>query len=336
MLAFILLVLALALFAYTLTGGADFGVGIIEAFAPASEKTKIRALSEKAIAPIWEANHIWIILALVILFVVYPSIHVALMTNLHAPIVLVLAGIIIRGTAFTFRYYDIEDDPISLKLWSGCFQLGSVMVPFFFGHIAAAAHRGQLLPTPTTVWMSYWAPWIGWFPAATGLFTVGLFAWIASVFLGAEVEPESRIYWHRLSQRWAGVMVITGFLGGVAAYIEQTPWTSQLLNRPLSGLILIPATFAVGWVSWSGSIDRVWLRRIMAGVVVGCVLAGYFGVTFPSAVVFADKTSLNWLSAAAPLSTQRAMVMALVMGSSVIFPGLYVLFRLFKVKPSSV
>jgi cytochrome d ubiquinol oxidase subunit II len=104
-------VLAVALWAYTVTGGADYGVGILESLSPRHERPRLRTLAEKAIAPIWEANHIWIILALVIVFVAYPKVHVSITTRLQVPLLLMLAGIVLRGTAFTFRYYDRDDDP---------------------------------------------------------------------------------------------------------------------------------------------------------------------------------------------------------------------------------
>ena len=100
----VLVFLATSILAYTLSGGVDFGVGIIEAFAPKQERGPVRRLAEKAIAPIWEANHMWIVLALVITFVAYPHLHVAITTNLHVPLLIMLVGIILRGTAFTFRY----------------------------------------------------------------------------------------------------------------------------------------------------------------------------------------------------------------------------------------
>ena len=104
MLVLIIIILATAFILYTLLGGADFGAGIIETFAGRGQQSTI----SKAIAPVWEANHVWLILAVVILFTGFPAVYSSLSLLLHIPLLLVLIGIIFRGSAFTLRYYDVK------------------------------------------------------------------------------------------------------------------------------------------------------------------------------------------------------------------------------------
>src|SRR5512145_2862025 len=99
----IVAILGISLLLYVLLGGADFGAGIVEMIVG---KKSSRIVS-KAIAPVWEANHIWIILAVVILFNGFPLAYTTITTYLHIPLLLALIGIIIRGAAFSFRYYDV-------------------------------------------------------------------------------------------------------------------------------------------------------------------------------------------------------------------------------------
>src|SRR5512135_2983436 len=96
---FIIIVLGIAVLLYVILGGADFGAGIVEIF---TGKKGIKTISG-AIAPVWEANHIWLILAVVILFNGFPHVYASLTTYLHIPLLIILIGIILRGTAFTFR-----------------------------------------------------------------------------------------------------------------------------------------------------------------------------------------------------------------------------------------
>ena len=185
--------LALALLAYAVSGGADFGIGILELFASSEGRAAVRKAGERAIAPIWEANHIWIILALVIVFVGFPEVHVVLTTALHVPLVLMLIGIVLRGAAFTFRYYDVDHDAISVVWWSALFRVGSLLVPLAFGHVAAAMSRGSLALMPQQAGFGYVDSWLGWFPLATGFFCVALFAWMAAVFLVGETSGRGRV-----------------------------------------------------------------------------------------------------------------------------------------------
>src|SRR6185312_1756165 len=101
MLTIIIIILAIAFILYTLLGGADFGAGIIESLAGRREEVTI----SKAIAPVWEANHVWLILAVVILFTAFPMVYSSLSTVLHIPLMIVLLGVVLRGSAFAFRAY---------------------------------------------------------------------------------------------------------------------------------------------------------------------------------------------------------------------------------------
>src|SRR5687768_13901431 len=100
----------LSILLYLVLGGADFGAGIIELFTSAKNRSKTRNTLYHAIGPIWEANHMWLIIAIVILFVGFPVIYSEMSTYLHIPLVIMLIGIIARGTAFVFRHYDAVKD----------------------------------------------------------------------------------------------------------------------------------------------------------------------------------------------------------------------------------
>src|SRR3954453_20663750 len=124
MLAIIIFILGVSFLLYTLLGGADFGAGIIEIFGGKREEKTIST----AIAPVWEANHVWLILAVVILFTGFPLVYSSLSLVLHIPLMLALLGIIARGTAFTFRHYDVGKES-SHRRYSFLFKLSSFLTP---------------------------------------------------------------------------------------------------------------------------------------------------------------------------------------------------------------
>ena len=166
---------------YIILGGADFGAGIVELFTRKSNRTKTKNLMYESIAPVWEANHMWLIIAIVILFVGFPEIYTTLSIYLHIPLVLMLLGIIARGTAFTFRHYDaVKDD------WQGVytqiFYYSSLLTPFFLGLIAAATISHAINPEATNFLDLYIFSWLNWFGVAVGCFTVSICAYLASVF----------------------------------------------------------------------------------------------------------------------------------------------------------
>jgi cytochrome bd-type quinol oxidase subunit 2 len=114
-----------ALTAYVLLGGADYGGGVWDLLASGPRREKQRELIAHAIGPIWEANHVWLILVVVLLFTCFPPAFAQLMTVLHIPITLLLIGIVLRGSAFTFRAYDATHSAVQER-WGMIFAIASV------------------------------------------------------------------------------------------------------------------------------------------------------------------------------------------------------------------
>ena len=180
-------ILGIAILLYVLLGGADFGAGIVEWI---TGKKGIKTISQ-AIAPVWEANHIWIILAVVILFNGFPLVYTRITTYLHIPLLIILIGIIIRGSAFTFRYYDAPQEKGN-QYYSFLFRFSSLLTPFFLGIVLGAVMLGKIPDSAEgTFYNVFMAPWLNGFSFATGLFLTLLFGWIASVYLIGEATDET-------------------------------------------------------------------------------------------------------------------------------------------------
>src|SRR5580692_6521972 len=128
---------------YLLLGGADFGAGILELFTSDENRSNTRKTMYKAIGPIWEANHMWLIIAIVILFVGFPAIYTTMSVHLHIPLVIMLLGIIARGTAFAFRNYDAVKDNMQ-RVYNKIFVYSSFITPLFLGIIAGSTVSGQI------------------------------------------------------------------------------------------------------------------------------------------------------------------------------------------------
>ena len=99
-------VMLVALILYALMGGADYGGGMWDLLASGARAQRQRHAIVDSIAPIWEANHVWLILVIVLLFSAFPHAFSAIMIALHIPITAMLIGIVLRGSAFVFRKYD--------------------------------------------------------------------------------------------------------------------------------------------------------------------------------------------------------------------------------------
>src|ERR1044071_4229680 len=181
----VIVYLVLSILLYLLLGGADFGVGIIEMFTSTKNIGRTRRTMYHAIGPIWEANHMWLIIAIVILFVAFPDIYTTMSTYLHIPLIIMLLGIIARGTAFAFRHYDAVIDDMQ-KVYNKIFVYSSFVTPLFLGIIAGSAVSGKIDTSATRFTDAYIFSWLNWFSIATGLFTVAICGFLAAIFIIGE------------------------------------------------------------------------------------------------------------------------------------------------------
>src|SRR5205085_11691106 len=154
-------VIVIAMMLYALGGGADFGGGVWDLLASGNGAARQRELIARAIAPVWEANHVWLILIIVLLFVCFPLAFASLTTALHVPLTVMLIGIVLRGSAFAFRSYDRAATAIQRR-WSTLFAIASVIAPVMLGVCAGAVLAGHIRVDPATGVVSggFFHPWL--------------------------------------------------------------------------------------------------------------------------------------------------------------------------------
>src|ERR1700676_2361251 len=238
-----------AILLYLLLGGADFGAGIIELFTSDRNKDKTSLTMSRTIGPIWEANHMWLIIVIVILFTGFPEIYATVSTYLHIPLLIMLMGIIARGTAFAFRHYDAVEDNMQ-KLYNKIFRYSSFITPFFLGIIAASAVSGTINPRAVNFLDAYIFSWLHFFSVAVGLFTVSICGYLAAIFLIGETETEEERRRYIMKARSMNIAaVISGALVFLAAAIDHIPLTKWLFGDAV-GISAILAAFLSLILQW--------------------------------------------------------------------------------------
>ncbi|EMR02337.1 cytochrome d ubiquinol oxidase subunit II [Cesiribacter andamanensis] len=328
MLAIVILFLVISLLFYVLFGGADFGAGIIEAFASRHHHHTI----SKAIAPVWEANHIWLILVVVILFMGFPPIYAEMSRFLHLPLLALLIGIVLRGCAFTFRHYDAVHDR-SQRWYTLVFRVSSLFTPLFLGMVAGGMLLGRI-PAQlegNSYYSLFIAPWFNLFCLAVGVFTTCLFAFLAAVYLIGEARESGEQKRFVRAARWANLaLVLSGALVFGAAAAEGLPLLATFLGSAGALLALGLATLSLPLL-WLALL-RQWviLSRLLAGLQTLLVLGAWFWTEYPVALRYTNGMALTLFEAAAPQATLQQLGLALLVGSALILPSLYFLLRTFK------
>lgn len=318
--------LLLALISYAVTGGADFGGGMWNLLASGPRTAAQRKAISKALSPIWEADHVWLILVVVILFTGFPPAFATIMTALHIPVTLMLIGIILRGSAFIFGKYDTKARKVQ-QGWSAMFGAASFFTPFVQGVTLGALATGQIRVVNGAVTTGFFSGWLTPFAWACGLFALVLCGFLAATYLTLDPEADPEVQNDfRLRAFWSGVVLVPVALG---VFLTARSGALEIFDGLTSGwgLLLMAVTVcsaAVALVSlWSRQFQ---IARIAAVAEVTLIIAGWSLAQYPNLVV-PDVTLAN---AAAPVATLRLLIIALFLGAVVLLPSLAFLFYLFK------
>jgi len=337
MLTVVILFLFFAILLYFLLGGADFGAGIIELFTSTDNKSRTRRTMYKAIGPIWEANHMWLIIAVVILFVGFPTIYSSMCTYLHIPLLIMLLGITARGTAFTFRNYDaIKDDKIQ-DLYNYIFVYSSFITPLFLGITAGSVISRQIDPTAGDYLNTYIYSWLNWFSVAVGFFTVALCGFLASIYLIGEAKEQFDI--KRFTKK-AVIMnaAAVGFGGLVflAAEVEHVHLAYWIFGNPVSLVAVIAASVSLVLLWYLLIRGKTKIIRILAAFQVSMILLSVGYRHYPNIIMIKGGNNLSVLKDHAPMTTITDLGWGLLLGSLLILPALGYLFYSFQRKNNIV
>jgi cytochrome bd ubiquinol oxidase subunit II len=312
-----------ALCLYVLFGGADFGGGVWDLLAAGPRREEQRALIERAIGPIWEANHVWLILAVVVLFTAFPPAFAVVSIDLHLPLTLFLVGIVLRGSSFAFRSYEPTEQARSR--YGRAFSVSSVVAPVLLGVVVGACASGRM---GGEGWVArFLAPWLAPFPLVTGLFSLSLCAYLAATYLTNEAPPGPLAEdFRRRALTAAAVVAVLAVATFALAFAGAPVVAAALTRRPAAWIVEAGAVIA-GALAYRALLRRNFRSaRVLVAAQVALIVIGWAAAQYPYLVVGA----LTLRAAAAPPETQRLVFYTLLAGIPVLAPSLYLLFRVFK------
>jgi cytochrome d ubiquinol oxidase subunit II len=312
---------------YALTGGADFGGGVWELLNRGPRAEARKRLIVHAIGPVWETNHIWVIVAVVVLFTAFPKAYAIISTVLFAPLTLILAGIILRGSAFVFHAHRQQEEG-GTGWWGGVFAGASLFTPFLLGVVLGAVSTGAVRAVEFSSIVGGTGAWIAPFPLSVGVLTLASCAYLAAVYLILETDDPELKEDFRLRAIGALALVslspAPSFLspGGAPAFHRDL--TGSWWSVPLMGANALAALGAAVSLAY-----RAYpLARACAAAQVTLLLAGWGMAQHPYLV----RPDLPISSSAASPEMLRLLLIILAAGGVLLFPSIYLLFRVFKKK----
>ncbi|WP_231427682.1 MULTISPECIES: cytochrome d ubiquinol oxidase subunit II [Pedobacter] len=324
--------LCLGILLYFLLGGADFGAGIIELFTSTKNRSRTRKTMYQAIGPVWEANHMWLIIAIVILFVGFPHIYTTMSVYLHIPLLIMLIGIIARGTAFVFRHYDAVKDDMQW-LYNRIFRYSSFITALFLGIIAGSLISGHIDSEANDFVSAYIFSWLNWFSIAVGFFTVSLCGFLAAIYLiGETTDEHDKRRFIRKAEFMNIAAVIFGAMVFIAAELDNIPLIDWVFKNAvgLTAIILASLSLILLWYLLIKGKTKV--LRILAGFQVTMILLAISYAHFPNFIQLKNGNAISLFETVGPEKTIYSLGLALLLGSILILPFLGYLFYKFQKK----
>ncbi len=336
MLYVVIIYLWTALLLYLLLGGADFGAGIIELFTSDKNKDKTSNTLYRVIGPVWEANHMWLIIVIVILFTGFPEIYATVSTYLHIPLAIMLLGIIARGTAFAFRHYDAVQDEMQL-VYKKIFRYSSFVTPLFLGIIAGSSVAGTIDPDASGFADAFIFSWLNYFPLAVGLFTVTICGYLAAIFIVGDAQTDAGRKRYIIKARSMNIAAAcAGALVFFAAALEHIPLGEWLFGN-IIGIISILAAVISLFVQWYLiSKGKVIIIRALAGFQIAMILLATTFYHYPRIILLKGGKYLSLLGQRSDDKAIQTLGIALLAGSVFILPALvYLIYSFQKKTPSA-
>jgi cytochrome d ubiquinol oxidase subunit II len=307
---------------YALFGGADFGGGLWDLLAGGAERgERPRALIQRSLTPVWEANHVWLIFILVVLWTAFPPVFSAVMTTLYVPLALAAVGIVLRGSGFAFR--KLIEGLAARRAAGATFALSSVLTPFFMGTVAGAIAAGNV---PASGDGNAFSSWLAPLPLLTGAMFVATGAYLSAVFLVGDARRAGE---GDLERYFVGRALAAALLAGLAAaagLVELHSEARYIFDRLTAQglpLLILSVLCGVGLLIALLRGARRLLRPLAGGAVIA-VIWGWGIAQFP----YLLPTSLKIGEAAAPSSTLDVIFIVFGFAAVLVLPSLGFLYAL--------
>lgn len=310
-----------ALCAYTVFGGADFGSGLWVLLASGPRARQQREALLRAIGPVWETNHIWLIVSIVALFTAFPAAFAAAFQALFTPLTIALIGITFRGAAFAFHHY-AEGSRFQLPATILVFAAASLLTPLMLGACVGAIAAGEIHAGPGDTAVTASAGWLQPFPVLCGLIALCICALLTSCYMTVRTEGELRADFRlRAISAALALGALTAIALAVAragdSYFSAHLWGLAGGGVGLSALLGLATLLVLAARRYS-------LAPVAAAGTSIAVLLTWGAAQYP----YILPPGLTIAAAASPRSTLTAFMIAIALGLAMLAPALFLLMRI--------
>jgi cytochrome d ubiquinol oxidase subunit II len=316
-------VLFVGVTAYAIFGGADFGAGFWDLIAGgATRGARPRAIAAHSIGPVWEADHVWLIFCLVVLWTAFSQAFASIMLTLFVPLTLAALGIVLRGSSFAFRKEVFRT--ARQRNLGAVFAVSSVLVPFCMGAVAGAIASGRV-PAGGKAG-DLWSSWLNPTSILGGVLAVAVCAYLAATFLvwdARRLQDEDMVEYFR--RRAILAAIVTGVIAFIGIFVLHTDarYVFDGLTARALPVVLLSAVCGIGSLGMMVRGGQRGARLLAVGAVASVVIA--WGIAqWP----YLLPTTLKVSQAAAPSATLTAVLVVFGIAVVTILPALGLLYVL--------
>ena len=316
-------ILFAAITMYAIFGGADFGAGLWDLIAGGARRgERPREVIDHAIAPVWEANHVWLIFVFVLLWTCFPEAYASITLTFFVPLTLAALGIVLRGASFAFRkaVFRTRDR----RNFGAAFAISSVLVPYCLGAIVGGIASGRV-PSGGKAG-DPWDSWVNPTSVLGGVLAVCVTAYLAAFFLVSDarrLSDEAMVAYFRRRATVAGVAAGLVSAGGIFVLSNDAEYLFDGLTSRALPLVILSAVCGVGALVLLTRRARYGARLAAVGAVASVILA--WGVAQWDYLL---PESLTVSAAAAPSGTITAVLVATALAVVLIVPAFVLLYVL--------
>jgi cytochrome d ubiquinol oxidase subunit II len=308
---------------YAIFGGADFGAGFWDLVAGRTERgRRPREVVDHSIAPVWEANHVWLIFVFVLLWTCFPQAYASITLTLFVPLTIAAFGIVLRGASFAFRkaVFRTRDR----RAFGAVFAVSSVLVPYCLGAVVGSIASGRV--PAGGVAGDPWSSWVNPTSILCGVLAVSVAAYLAAVFLvrdAGRLSDDAMVAYFRRRAMAAGLVAGLVALAGILVLSDDATYLYDGLTSRALPLVIVSAVCGVGALVLLGRRTRIGAR--LAGVAAVASLLVAWGVAQWDYLL---PESLTVSAAAAPSGTIAAVLVATGLAVVLVVPGFGLLYVL--------
>ncbi|MFN8017161.1 MAG: cytochrome d ubiquinol oxidase subunit II [Acidimicrobiales bacterium] len=315
-------VLFAAVIAYSVFGGADFGAGFWDLFAGGPEHgERPRHVIDRSIGPVWEANHVWLIVCFVVLWTAVPEAYGMIWSTVSIPLWIAAFGIVLRGAGFAFRHG--VTDVRHRRRYGAAFALSSVIVPFCLGAFAGAIASERVTGDGTS---DPWGVWLNPTSIMGGVLAVAVVAFLAATFLvwdAARVADDEMVEYFRRRALGSAIAAGAVALVGIGVLHADSPWLFDRLTGRALPVVALSAACGIACIVLLVRERHGGARLLAVGAVASVVAA--WGVAQYDWIV---PNVLTIEEAAAPSGTLAALGVAVVLLALFVGPAFVLLYAL--------